>query len=197
MKVIRLREGKERSLLRQHPWVFAGSVAKGGGDPGETVRVESASGQFLAWAAFSPSSQIRVRAWSFDESERIDAGFFQRRVQAAVAMRARLGIQSNGVRLVHGEADGLPGLIVDRYADTLVAQFLAAGTEQWKGVIADALAPAQRAPDLPRALRVRSRRRSLPVEPGDPGLDRRAVPGRDHRAGGSADAGQPGPCGAR
>jgi 23S rRNA (cytosine1962-C5)-methyltransferase len=142
MKVIRLREGKERSLLRQHPWVFAGSVAKGGGDPGETVRVESASGQFLAWAAFSPSSQIRVRAWSFDESERIDAEFFQRRVQAAVAMRARLGIQSNGVRLVHGEADGLPGLIVDRYDDILSAQFLSAGTERWKDVLADALLAA-------------------------------------------------------
>ncbi|MBQ0945421.1 class I SAM-dependent methyltransferase [Ideonella sp. 4Y16] len=139
MKVIRLREGKERSLLRQHPWVFAGSVAKGKADPGETVRVEADDGRFLAWAAFSPSSMIRVRAWSFDEAERIDAGFFQRRLQAAVAMRQRLAIQSNGVRLVHGEADGLPGLIVDRYDDILSVQFLSAGTERWKDVIADAL----------------------------------------------------------
>jgi len=139
MKVIRLREGKERSLLRQHPWVFAGSVAKGKADPGETVRVEADDGRFLAWAAFSPSSMIRVRAWTFDEAERIDAAFFQRRVQAAVAMRQRLAIQSNGVRLVHGEADGLPGLIVDRYDDILSVQFLSAGTERWKDAIADAL----------------------------------------------------------
>ena len=142
MKVIRLREGKERSLLRKHPWVFQGSVEKGKADPGETVRVESHSGQFLAWAAFSPSSMIRVRAWSFDEAERIDAAFFQRRVEAALAMRARLGIRSNGVRLVHGEADGLPGLIVDRYDDILSAQFLSAGTERWKAMIADALLAA-------------------------------------------------------
>ncbi|MDX5053279.1 hypothetical protein, partial [Streptococcus suis] len=72
MKVITLREGKERSLLRRHPWVFQGSIAKGGADAGETVRVQSHDGKFLAWAAFSPSSQIRVRAWSFDEAERID-----------------------------------------------------------------------------------------------------------------------------
>jgi 23S rRNA (cytosine1962-C5)-methyltransferase len=142
MKIIRLREGKERSLLRQHPWVFQGSVDKGKADPGETVRVESATGQFLAWASFSPSSMIRVRAWSYQEDERIDADFFARRVQAAVAMRARLGIQSNGVRLIHGEADGLPGLIVDRYDDILSAQFLSAGTERWKDVIADALLAA-------------------------------------------------------
>lgn len=142
MKVIRLREGKERSLLRKHPWVFQGSVEKGKADPGETVRVESHSGQFLAWAAFSPSSMIRVRAWSFDEAERIDADFFRRRVEAAVAMRARLGLRSNGVRLIHGEADGLPGLIVDRYEDILSVQFLSAGTERWKQQIADALLAA-------------------------------------------------------
>jgi 23S rRNA (cytosine1962-C5)-methyltransferase len=139
MKIITLREGKERSLLRRHPWVFQGSIAKGGGDPGETVRVQSQEGRFLAWAAYSPSSQIRVRAWSFDEEERIDAAFFYRRVQQAVAMRRRLGIDSNGIRLVHGEADGLPGLIVDQYDDVLSAQFLSAGIERWKSVIADAL----------------------------------------------------------
>ena len=146
MKTITLREGKERSLLRHHPWVFQGSIAKGGGDAGETVRVQSHDGQFLAWAAFSPSSQIRVRAWSFDEAERIDAAFFARRVQAAVAMRQRLAIASNGVRLIHGEADGLPGLIVDQYADVLSAQFLSTGTERWKNAIADALVAATGCP---------------------------------------------------
>lgn len=146
MKTITLREGKERSLLRQHPWVFQGSIAKGGGDAGETVRVQSHDGQFLCWAAFSPSSQIRVRAWSFDEAERIDAAFFARRVQAAVALRRRLAIASNGVRLIHGEADGLPGLVVDQYADVLSAQFLSTGAERWKGAIADALVAATGCP---------------------------------------------------
>jgi 23S rRNA (cytosine1962-C5)-methyltransferase len=139
MKVIRLREGKERSLLRRHPWVFQGSIARGGADAGETVRVEAADGRFLAWGAFSPRSMIRVRAWSFDEAERIDAAFFERRLRRAIALRERLAIASDGVRLVHGEADGLPGLIVDRYAQTLSAQFLSAGAERWKAAIADAL----------------------------------------------------------
>ncbi len=139
MKVITLREGRERSLLRRHPWVFAGSVAGGKADAGETVRVVGHDGAFLAWAAYSPASTIRLRAWSFDEAERIDAAFFERRIARAVAVRARLPIASDGVRLVHGEADGLPGLIVDRYGDTLSAQFGAAGTERHKKLIADAL----------------------------------------------------------
>jgi 23S rRNA (cytosine1962-C5)-methyltransferase len=129
-------------VLRRHPWVFEGSVAKGRADAGETVRVEAHDGRFLAWGAYSPSSSIRVRAWSFDEAERIDAAFFERRIARAVALRRRLPIESDGVRLVHGEADGLPGLIVDRYADVLSAQFLAAGTERWKGEIADLLLAA-------------------------------------------------------
>ncbi len=139
MKSIRLLEGKERSLLRRHPWVFAGSVARGKADAGETVRVEAHDGRFLAWGAYSGTSQIRVRAWSFDEAERIDHAFFKRRIDAALALRARLAPASTGVRLVHGEADGLPGLIVDRYGDVLSAQFLAAGTERWKQAIADIL----------------------------------------------------------
>jgi 23S rRNA (cytosine1962-C5)-methyltransferase len=139
MKSIRLKEGKERSLLRRHPWIFDSAIAKGGGDPAETVRVDSHSGEFLAWAAFSPASKIRARAWSFDESQRIDAAFFQAACQRAIRARDRFDIPSDGVRLVHGESDGLPGLIVDRYGDTLVAQFLSAGAERWKAVLADAL----------------------------------------------------------
>jgi len=142
MKVIRLRAGKERSLQRRHPWVFEGSIARGGGDAGETVKVESAEGGFLCWGAYSPQSMIRVRAWSFDEAERIDLAFFERRIAQALAMRQRLPIASNAVRLIHGEADGLPGLIVDRYADTLVAQFLSSGAERWKQQIADLLLAA-------------------------------------------------------
>jgi 23S rRNA (cytosine1962-C5)-methyltransferase len=140
MKTIRLRPGKERSLLRRHPWIFESAVAKGGGDPGETVRVESHEGVFLAWAAFSPASKIRARVWSFQEAQRIDAPFLIAACASSVRARARFDLAcSDGMRLVHGESDGLPGLIVDRYGDTLVAQFLSAGTERWKAVLADAL----------------------------------------------------------
>jgi 23S rRNA (cytosine1962-C5)-methyltransferase len=142
MKTITLRDGKERSLRKRHPWVFQGSIAGGKADRGETVRVVAHDGSFLAWAAYSPDSMIRVRAWSFKEDERIDAAFFERRIQQAVAVRARLPIDSDGVRLIHGEADGLPGLIVDRYADTLSAQFLSAGAERWKQTLADLLLKA-------------------------------------------------------
>ena len=142
MKTIRLKEGKERSLLRRHPWIFDSAVAKGGADPGETVRVESHAGQFLAWAALSPASKIRARAWSFEEGQRIDAAFLAAACERAVRARARFEIPSDGMRLVHGESDGLPGLIVDRYGDTLVAQFLSAGAERWKAVLADALLKA-------------------------------------------------------
>ena len=142
MKSIRLREGKDRSLLRRHPWVFEGSIQKGKADPGETVRVESSTGEFLCWASFSPESKIRARAWTFDEKERIDEAFFKRRIDAALALRARMPIASNAVRLIHGEADGLPGLIVDRYDDVLSAQFLSAGAERWKQTIADLLLAA-------------------------------------------------------
>ena len=139
MKTIRLRPGKERSLLRCHPWIFESAIARGGADAGETVRVESDAGEFLAWAAFSPASKIRARVWSFDQADRIDASFFIARVSISIRARARFDINSDACRLVHGESDGLPGLIVDRYGDTLVAQFLSSGAERWKAVLIDAL----------------------------------------------------------
>ena len=142
MKTIRLKEGKERSLLRRHPWVFDGAVHSGGGDAGETVRITSHAGEFLAWGAVSPASKIRVRAWSFDEAQRIDAAFLAATCATAVRARVRFDIQSDAMRLVHGESDGLPGLIVDRYGDTLVVQFLSAGAERWKAILCDALLAA-------------------------------------------------------
>jgi len=89
-----------------------------------------------------PASKIRARVWSFDEALRIDAAFFTAACASAVKARARFDIHSNAMRLVHGESDGLPGLIVDRYGDTLVAQFTSSGVERWKDVIADALLAA-------------------------------------------------------
>jgi 23S rRNA (cytosine1962-C5)-methyltransferase len=175
VKIVRIRPGRERSLLRRHPWVFEGSVAGGKADAGETVRVEDSSGRFLAWAAYSPQSLIRLRAWSFDEGERIDAAFFARRITAALDIRARLPIASDGLRLVHGESDGLPGLVVDRYADTLSAQFLSAGVERWKAPIADALMQATGATRLYERSDTSARQREglAPatgwLRPGDPG----------------------------
>ena len=146
MKTITLRPGKERALLRGHSWIYDNALASGSADSGETVRVVSSEGKFLAWAAFSPSSKIRLRVWSFDEAQRIDAPFFVALCAQSMAARKRLGyknpIESDGVRLVHGEADGLPGLIVDQYGDTLVAQFLSAGAERQKKLIAAALLEA-------------------------------------------------------
>jgi 23S rRNA (cytosine1962-C5)-methyltransferase len=146
MKTITLRPGKERALLRGHPWIYDNALSSGGGDSGETVRVQSSEGKFLAWAAFSPSSKIRARVWSFDETQRIDATFFVALCEQSIRARSRLGyqkpIESDGVRLVHGEADGLPGLIVDQYGDKLVAQFLSAGAERQKKLIAAALLQA-------------------------------------------------------
>ncbi len=146
MKTITLRPGKERALLRGHPWIYDNALASGSADSGETVRVESSEGKFLAWAAFSPSSKIRARVWSFDEAQRIDAPFFIALCAASITARARFGLkneaQDEGVRVIHGEADGLPGLIVDQYGDTLVAQFLSAGAERQKKLIAAALLQA-------------------------------------------------------
>ena len=128
-------------MLRRHPWIFDGAIAiaSGSADAGETVRVEGHAGQFLGWAAFSPSSKIRARVWSFDEAQRIDASFFVARIAQAIRARSFFDIQSEGFRLIHGESDGLPGLVVDRYADTLVAQFSSCGAERWKDVIVQAL----------------------------------------------------------
>jgi 23S rRNA (cytosine1962-C5)-methyltransferase len=139
---LHLKKGREKSLRRRHPWIFSGAVEKVTGRPaaGDTVEVVDSSGKPLALAAWSPSSQIRARVWSFD-APAIDASFFRGRIQAALAMREALPAarHTNALRLVHGESDGMPGLVVDRYADVLVAQFLSAGMERWREEILDQL----------------------------------------------------------
>jgi 23S rRNA (cytosine1962-C5)-methyltransferase len=147
MSAVTLKPGREKSLLRRHPWIFSGAIARVDGDPesGGTVDLLAANGQFLARAAYSPNSQIRARVWTFDRSESVDADFFRRRIQRAIRARSPLllgegrGVMSDAYRLIHAESDGLPGLIVDRYADTLVVQFLSAGAEFWKETIANLL----------------------------------------------------------
>ena len=156
MPTLTLKPGREKSLLRRHPWIFSGAIARLDGNPasGETVDLLAAQGQFLARAAYSPSSQIRARVWTFDPSELVDADFFRRRIQRAVQTCRGAGLvpalagadtesaPTNACRLIHAESDGLPGLIVDRYADILVLQSLTAGTECWKETIADLLLEA-------------------------------------------------------
>jgi 23S rRNA (cytosine1962-C5)-methyltransferase len=141
-----LHAGRERSLLRRHPWVFSGAIdrVEGHPKPGDTVAVVSAAGDFLAWAAYSPRSQIRARVWSWAPDERIDAAFFQSRIEHAAARRAAFPIDSTALRLVHGEADGLPGVIADRYGDVVVAQLSTAGADYWRDAIADALVATTR-----------------------------------------------------
>jgi 23S rRNA (cytosine1962-C5)-methyltransferase len=139
-----LKPGREKSLLRLHPWVFSGAVARLDGDPapGATVEMRSSNGTFLAWAAYSPASQIRARLWSFDPHEAIDADFLRQRLRSSLAARSaalHLDIQSEALRLVHAESDGLPGLIVDRYGPVLALQSLTAGSEYWKDILADLL----------------------------------------------------------
>jgi 23S rRNA (cytosine1962-C5)-methyltransferase len=143
MASLTLKPGREKSLLRRHPWIFSGAVARVDGDPapGATVDLLAANGQFLARAAYSPSSQIRARVWTFDPSEPVDVDFFRKRIHSSLGIRhaLRIGNQTDALRLVHAESDGLPGLIVDRYADTLVVQILSAGPEFWRETIADIL----------------------------------------------------------
>ncbi|HMN82671.1 MAG TPA: class I SAM-dependent rRNA methyltransferase [Burkholderiaceae bacterium] len=132
--ILQLKPGKEKSLLRRHPWVYATAVARVRGrvQSGSTVRVESADGRFLAWAAFSPESAIRARAWTYDEARPVTPALVSERLAQAIARRAPLAARTDAVRLVFGEADGLPGLVVDRYGRQLVVQFLAAGVDAWR-----------------------------------------------------------------
>lgn len=137
-----LKRGREKSLRRRHPWVFSGAVQNVRGSPaaGETVEIRSAEGQYLASAAYSPASQIVARVWSWEQRP-VDTVFIQERVLQAAARRQPLLDSSvtDSVRLIHGENDRLPGLVADRYGETVVVQLLSAGAEYWRDDIADAL----------------------------------------------------------
>ncbi|MEF8699108.1 MAG: class I SAM-dependent methyltransferase [Candidatus Accumulibacter sp. UW20] len=138
-----LLPGKDRSLARRHPWIFAAAVDRLGGRAraGDTVEVVAANGRPLAKAAWSPESKIRARVWTFDPQETVDDAFFKRRIQAAVDRRHLTPElkRQQGLRLIHGESDGLPGLIADRYDDTVVLQLTATGPEKWRRAILGAL----------------------------------------------------------
>ena len=142
MKRMILKSGRERSLLLKHPWIFSGAVAAVEGSPenGEAVTVCTASGEALATASWSSSSQIAGRVWSFDPGEMPDGEFFLRRVRAALRYRERLGLSPDaGMRCIASEADGLPGVIADLYGRWLVVQLLSAGSEYYSGLLIRAL----------------------------------------------------------
>jgi 23S rRNA (cytosine1962-C5)-methyltransferase len=142
MKTLQLLPGRERALLRRHPWIFDGAIDTAASEragAGETVRIADSRGQALAVAAFSPQSKIRARVWSFDPQAIVDHRFFKNAVRAARDRRRALPIASDARRWIHGEADGLPGLIVDAYGDIAVAQFTACGVERHKAAIVAAL----------------------------------------------------------
>lgn len=138
-----LKPGRDKSVRRRHPWIFSGAIERIEGEPGpgSVVAVLSHAGEPLALAGFSPVSQIRLRVLCFDSSARIDAGFIRARLERAVTMRRELGLLDTvpACRLVFGEADALPGLVVDRYGDYLVCQFLAAAMEPWRDAVVAAL----------------------------------------------------------
>ncbi len=134
-----LKPGREKSLLRRHPWIFSGALAQIQGSPeaGDTVEVVSPPEKFLAYAAYSPHSQIVARVWDWKRESCIDPKFFHDRLSHAIAARRALVHETNAMRLVYSESDGLPGLIVDLYDDSLVMQVLSAGMERWYQTCAD------------------------------------------------------------
>jgi len=141
--IIKLKSGREKSLLHRHPWIFSGAIASVSDrlTPGQTVEIVTDNEEFIARGAFSPRSQIAVRVWSFTENEQIDQNFFGNRIQAALKRRENYlkTWPTNAYRIINAESDGLPGLIVDFYNDFLVIQSLSVGAEFWKQTIVNQL----------------------------------------------------------
>ena len=140
---LHLKPAREKSLLRHHPWIFSGAVRKIDEpcEPGQTIEIFSSSGKWLARGSVSPQSQIIARVWTFDPEERIDDSFFSKRIHKAILYREKLygDVLPDACRLVYAESDGLPGIIIDKYGDFLVCQFLSAGAEHWKKTIVQLL----------------------------------------------------------
>jgi 23S rRNA (cytosine1962-C5)-methyltransferase len=149
-----LKPGRDYPVLNRHPWIFSGAVDEVRDDPssGEIVAVRNQGGEIIAWAGYSPTSQIRARILSWDPDVSINRLFFREKLHAAVARRDRLAREGvDARRLVHAESDGLPGLIVDQYNHTLVVQFLFTGIENFREVILEILS------DLPEVERIYER----------------------------------------
>jgi len=143
MSSVILKKASDSFIKRKHPWIFSGAIEKVEDNPsnGETVQIFTSNKTLVGKGSFSPSSQIRVRVWSFNPEEKIDEDFFRRKILIASEVRKQIidTSQTNAYRIINAESDGLPGLVVDRYADFLVCQFLSAGTEVNKKVIVEIL----------------------------------------------------------
>ncbi len=142
-KAIVLRSGREKSVLNRHPWIFLSAIERVEGSPesGETVLVLDAKKQVIAKAAYSPASKIKARVWTTSVDLEINRDYIAKKISESLERRRALleGQTTTAARLVYGEADGLPGLIVDKYNNTIVLQILSAGAEFWKKEIASIL----------------------------------------------------------
>jgi 23S rRNA (cytosine1962-C5)-methyltransferase len=138
-----LKPGREKSVLQKHPWIFSGAIAKieGTPSPGEIIRLLDFKKKFLAYGYYNRASQIAVRILEWDEAKIIDENWWIGKIADSIARRQRLAddSQTDSYRLIFGESDLLPGLIVDKYTDYIVIQFLTAGTENTKSIIVSAL----------------------------------------------------------
>lgn len=143
MPLVKLKKGRDKSVLRKHPWIFSGAInfLEDVTSNGQTVEVFSFDGKFLGYGSYSLQSQIAVRLYSFNKNELINEDFFVKRISDAVSLRNNLINKeaTNAYRVINSESDSLPGLIVDKYNQTLVCQFLSAGAEFWKKDITEIL----------------------------------------------------------
>ena len=140
MTRVTLHKGRERRPLAGHPWIYRGEIRRLEGDPapGDQVEVRDARGRFVGRGYVNPRSQISVRLLTWKD-EAIDEALLRRRVQSAIDLRKRCVADAEAYRVIFGEADLLPGLIVDRYGDILVVQFQTAGIEALRGLLVDVL----------------------------------------------------------
>lgn len=137
-----LNEGREKSLLRHHPWIFSKAIQKADESlqMGQTVEVVNQAGEFLCYGLYSPNSQIRVRALSFDENVKITDALIASRVKDAISLRKNVFARGNdGVRLISSEGDLLPGLIADKYNEFIVISISSCGMERYKNIICQTL----------------------------------------------------------
>ncbi|MCY0875999.1 MAG: class I SAM-dependent rRNA methyltransferase [Firmicutes bacterium] len=147
---VHLRKERRRRLEAGHPFVYQSEVASVTGDPqtGDAVQVVNHQGHFLAWGFYHETSQIAVRCATYDESERLDQVWMRRTVTDAWNIRKRFLPQTTSCRAIYGEADGLPGVIVDKYGDTAVVQILSAAMDQRREVLAQTLCDVLRVTSL-------------------------------------------------
>ncbi len=143
MSYLRLKPGREKSILQGHPWIYSGSVdrVEGMPEPGDVVNVLAHDSRILGKAGYSPLSQIRARMWTWNPDEEVDTAFLAQRIRKAIEYRKHVmaPTEGNAFRLVHGESDGLPGLVVDRYADVLSVQLLSVGVDVRKAELVEIL----------------------------------------------------------